>query len=168
MVIQTPMNAKATITLSIIRSAGPRTPVQRYTAVKAKTRDAIRPTKRMGRFTLYTRVLPRTIGVLAPLEISSQFVTATITAIATTFTIASTTTLFIAVGSLMRVAAWGGWPTQARFWLEWGSSFAAHSRPAARSRFLVVCVHRSRFGFDNLPRPSPRQQRLATVTTQGE
>jgi hypothetical protein len=32
----------------------------------------------------------------------------------------------------------GGWPTQARLWLEWGSSTAAHNRPAARSRFRAV------------------------------
>lgn len=31
----------------------------------------------------------------------------------------------------------GGWPTQARFRLEWGSSKAGPSRPAARSRFLA-------------------------------
>ena len=28
-----------------------------------------------------------------------------------------------------------GWPTQACFWLEWGSSTAGQSLPAARSRF---------------------------------
>jgi hypothetical protein len=32
----------------------------------------------------------------------------------------------------------GGWPIQARFWLEWGSSTAGRSLPAARSRFRVV------------------------------
>src|SRR5216684_8459093 len=31
-----------------------------------------------------------------------------------------------------------GWPTQARFWLEWGSSTAGQSVPAARSRFRAV------------------------------
>jgi hypothetical protein len=32
----------------------------------------------------------------------------------------------------------GGWPIQARFWLEWGSSTAGQSLPAARSRFRAV------------------------------
>jgi hypothetical protein len=32
----------------------------------------------------------------------------------------------------------GRWPTQARFWLEWGSSTAGQSLPAARSRFRAV------------------------------
>ena len=32
----------------------------------------------------------------------------------------------------------GGWPTQARFWLEWGSSTAGQSLPAASSRFRVL------------------------------
>jgi hypothetical protein len=32
----------------------------------------------------------------------------------------------------------GGWPIQARFWLEWGSSIAGQSLPAARSRFRAV------------------------------
>jgi hypothetical protein len=32
----------------------------------------------------------------------------------------------------------GGWPTQARLWLEWGSSIARASLPAARSRFRAV------------------------------
>src|SRR5205807_7918824 len=31
-----------------------------------------------------------------------------------------------------------GWPTQARFWLEWGSSTAGQTLPAARSRFRAV------------------------------
>jgi PD-(D/E)XK nuclease superfamily protein len=37
-----------------------------------------------------------------------------------------------------RDGAGGGWPTQARFWLEWGSSTAEQSLPAARSRFRAV------------------------------
>ena len=32
----------------------------------------------------------------------------------------------------------GRWPTQAVFWLEWGSSTAGHIFPAARSRFRAV------------------------------
>jgi len=32
----------------------------------------------------------------------------------------------------------GRWPTQARFWLEWGSSIFGHNRPAARSRLFAV------------------------------
>ena len=32
----------------------------------------------------------------------------------------------------------GGWPTQAWFWLEWGSSTAGQSLPAARSRFRAI------------------------------
>jgi hypothetical protein len=32
----------------------------------------------------------------------------------------------------------GGWPTQARCWLEWGSSTAGQRRPAALSRFLAA------------------------------
>ncbi len=35
----------------------------------------------------------------------------------------------------------GWWPAQARFWLEWGSSRAGQSFPAARSRFLAVHSH---------------------------
>jgi hypothetical protein len=31
-----------------------------------------------------------------------------------------------------------GWPTQAWFWLEWGSSTAGQSLPAAVFRFRVV------------------------------
>src|SRR6185369_12860772 len=31
-----------------------------------------------------------------------------------------------------------GWPTQARFWLEWGSSAAGQSLPASLSRFRAV------------------------------
>src|SRR5713226_5447647 len=31
-----------------------------------------------------------------------------------------------------------GWPTRARLWLEWGSSTAGQSLPAARSSFRVV------------------------------
>jgi hypothetical protein len=31
-----------------------------------------------------------------------------------------------------------GWPIQAWFWLEWGSSTAGQSLPAALSRFRVV------------------------------
>src|SRR5208337_4258960 len=34
-----------------------------------------------------------------------------------------------------------GWPTQAVFWLEWGSSFAGQSLPAARSRLLATHSH---------------------------
>jgi hypothetical protein len=34
--------------------------------------------------------------------------------------------------------AGGGWPTQAWFWLEWGSSIAGQSLPAALSCFRVV------------------------------
>jgi hypothetical protein len=37
---------------------------------------------------------------------------------------------------LMTLEGW--WPTQARFWLEWGSSTAGQSVPAARSRFRAV------------------------------
>ena len=32
----------------------------------------------------------------------------------------------------------GRWPAQAWFWLEWGSSTAGQSLPAARSRFRAV------------------------------
>ncbi len=41
------------------------------------------------------------------------------------------------VEELTRLAR-DGWPTQAWFWLEWGSSTAGQSVPAARSRFRVV------------------------------
>ena len=37
-----------------------------------------------------------------------------------------------------KVGPSGGWPTQARVWLEWGSSMAGQSRPSARSRSLAV------------------------------
>jgi len=35
----------------------------------------------------------------------------------------------------------GGWPTQALFWLEWGSSTAERGFPAARSRARAVESH---------------------------
>jgi len=35
----------------------------------------------------------------------------------------------------------GGWPTQALFWLEWGSSITEGSLPASRSRSLAVHSH---------------------------
>src|SRR5208282_6197125 len=35
----------------------------------------------------------------------------------------------------------GGWPTQAVFWFEWGSSTAGHNLPAARSRLLAIHSH---------------------------
>src|SRR5438477_2431576 len=39
---------------------------------------------------------------------------------------------------LLRVNPKDGWPIQARFWLEWGSSTAGQSLPVARSRFRAV------------------------------
>src|ERR1700732_4483942 len=36
------------------------------------------------------------------------------------------------------LGAGGGWPTQARFWLEWGSSTAGQSLPATLSCFCIV------------------------------
>jgi len=44
-------------------------------------------------------------------------------------------------GRLVIFAGADGWPTQAVFWLEWGSSTAGHNLPAARSRFLAVRSH---------------------------
>src|SRR6266571_5072417 len=44
-------------------------------------------------------------------------------------------------GRLVIFAGADGWPTQAVFWLEWGSSTAGHNLPAARSRFLAVHSH---------------------------
>src|SRR5437773_9892722 len=44
-------------------------------------------------------------------------------------------------GRLVIFAGADGWPTQAVFWLEWGSSTAGHNLPAARSRVLAVHAH---------------------------
>jgi|GEM_PF-6161576 len=49
--------------------------------------------------------------------------------------------LQVMAGVLVDCSFWpegDGWPTQARFWLEWGSSIAGQSLPAALSCFRVV------------------------------
>jgi hypothetical protein len=48
--------------------------------------------------------------------------------------------------NLLRAVPEGGWPAQARFWLEWGSSTAGQSLPAAlfvfSCRLFRVDLHR--------------------------
>jgi hypothetical protein len=45
------------------------------------------------------------------------------------------------LGMILRIIEDRRWPTQAVFWLEWGSSTAGQSPPAARSRFFAAHSH---------------------------